>query len=92
MRDISIGDETLKALRRLTARHLELDPIGEPQHRGKNFAVWFPFYDVMFGTAHRPKRGEYPQTGVAGVEVGTLSAAVMLPFARWWQMAKSARR
>jgi sterol desaturase/sphingolipid hydroxylase (fatty acid hydroxylase superfamily) len=29
----------------------------EPEHRNKNFAVWFPIYDVMFGTAHRPKPG-----------------------------------
>jgi sterol desaturase/sphingolipid hydroxylase (fatty acid hydroxylase superfamily) len=26
-----------------------------PEHRNKNFAVWFPFYDVMFGTAWRPR-------------------------------------
>ena len=64
----------------------------EKEHHDKNFAVWFPFYDVMFGTAHRPKPGEFPETGVAGVEVGTLSDAVMLPFARWWQMARGVGR
>jgi len=42
----------------------------------------------MFGTAHRPEPGEFPETGVAGVEVSTLSDAFMLPFERWWQMAK----
>jgi hypothetical protein len=31
-----------------------------PEHRDKNFAVWFPFYDVTFGTAHRPRPGEFP--------------------------------
>jgi len=61
----------------------------EPEHQNKNFAVWFPIYDVMFGTAHRPKPGEFPETGVAGIEVSTLSDAFMLPFERWWQMAKS---
>jgi sterol desaturase/sphingolipid hydroxylase (fatty acid hydroxylase superfamily) len=64
----------------------------EKEHRDKNFAVWFPFYDVMFGTAHRPKPGEFPETGVAGVEVSSLSDAVMLPFARWWQMARGVGR
>ena len=68
-----------------------LTPI-EPEHRDKNFAVWFPIYDVLFGTAHRPKRGEFPATGVAGVEVETLSDAFMLPFERWWAMAKGSFR
>lgn len=63
-----------------------------PEHRDKNFAVWFPIYDVMFGTAHRPKPDEFPETGVAGVEVATLSDAVMLPFDRWWSMAKGSFR
>jgi sterol desaturase/sphingolipid hydroxylase (fatty acid hydroxylase superfamily) len=63
-----------------------------PEHRNKNFAVWFPFYDMMFGTAHRPKRGEFPETGVEGVEVSNLSSAFMLPFERWWQMARDVRR
>jgi sterol desaturase/sphingolipid hydroxylase (fatty acid hydroxylase superfamily) len=64
----------------------------EPEHRDKNFAVWFPIYDVLFGTAHRPKPGEFPETGVAGVEVATLSDAFMLPFERWWAMGKGSFR
>ena len=64
----------------------------EPEHRDKNFAVWFPIYDVLFGTAHRPKPGEFPETGVAGVEVATLSDAFMLPFDRWWARAKGSFR
>jgi sterol desaturase/sphingolipid hydroxylase (fatty acid hydroxylase superfamily) len=60
-----------------------------PEHRNKNFAVWFPFYDVMFGTAWRPRPGEYPESGVDGIEVSNMSDAFMLPFARWWEMAKS---
>jgi hypothetical protein len=60
-----------------------------PEHRNKNFAVWFPFYDVMFGTAWRPRPGEYPESGVEGIEVSNMSDAFMLPFARWWDMAKS---
>ena len=59
-----------------------------PEHRNKNFAVWFPFYDVMFGTAWRPHPGEFPETGVEGIEVTNMSDAFMLPFARCWMMAK----
>jgi sterol desaturase/sphingolipid hydroxylase (fatty acid hydroxylase superfamily) len=63
-----------------------------PEHRNKNFAVWFPFYDAMFGTAYAPKPGEYPETGVAGVTVATMSDAFMLPFTRWWAMTKEMMR
>ena len=59
------------------------------EHRNKNFAVWFPFYDVMFGTAWRPRPGEFPETGIDGIEVSNMSDAFMLPFTRWWEMRKS---
>jgi len=36
----------------------------EPQHINKNFAVWFPVWDILVGTAYRPRRGEYPATGL----------------------------
>lgn len=62
-----------------------------PQHLNRNFAVWFPLYDVLFRTAYAPKRGEYPETGVAGAAVSTLAGAVILPFERWWQMLSRAR-
>ena len=35
-----------------------------PEQRNKNFAVWFPIYVVMFGTADRPRLGEFPETGL----------------------------
>jgi sterol desaturase/sphingolipid hydroxylase (fatty acid hydroxylase superfamily) len=60
----------------------------QPEHHDRNFAVWFPFYDVMFGTAYRPKPGEYPPSGVEGVAVSRLPHAFALPFARWWGMVK----
>ena len=52
------------------------------EHRNKNFAVWFPLYDVMFGTAWRPRPGEFPETGIDGIEVSNMSDAFMLPFTR----------
>jgi sterol desaturase/sphingolipid hydroxylase (fatty acid hydroxylase superfamily) len=36
----------------------------EPRHRNRNFAVFFPFWDVVFGTAYFPKKGEFPKTGL----------------------------
>lgn len=34
------------------------------EHFDKNFAVFFPFWDWLFGTACLPQKGEYAQTGV----------------------------
>ncbi|MBI4273074.1 MAG: sterol desaturase family protein [Rhizobiales bacterium] len=68
------------------------------EHQNRNFAAWFPVWDVIFGTAYAPRANEYPNTGVAGIEVSSLSGAVMLPFVRWYRMAagdlggESARR
>jgi sterol desaturase/sphingolipid hydroxylase (fatty acid hydroxylase superfamily) len=35
-----------------------------PEHADKNFAELFPLWDVVFGTAWRPKPGEFPETGL----------------------------
>lgn len=59
----------------------------ERSHYDKNYAAFFPIWDILFGTWHHPKRDEHPLTGVHGErEVGTLIDAVMLPFREWWKM------
>lgn len=63
----------------------------EPQHHDKNFAVWFPIWDIIFGTAVRPKPGEYPATGVAGERVNGLIDAYLLPFRKWSGMLRDWR-
>ena len=62
----------------------------EREHRDKNFAVWFPIWDVLFGTAYVPKPDEYPETGVEDVEVSSLAGAFLLPFVGWYRMASLA--
>ena len=37
----------------------------EPQHRDKNFCRLLPLYDVIFGTAWKPGKDEFPMTGLA---------------------------
>jgi sterol desaturase/sphingolipid hydroxylase (fatty acid hydroxylase superfamily) len=59
----------------------------EAEHRDKNFALFFPLLDVMFRTAHVPRRGEFPPTGVEGIDVSTLSDAFLFPFVGWYRMA-----
>jgi sterol desaturase/sphingolipid hydroxylase (fatty acid hydroxylase superfamily) len=38
----------------------------EPQHRDKNFCKMLPLFDVIFGTAWKPRKDEFPATGLAG--------------------------
>jgi sterol desaturase/sphingolipid hydroxylase (fatty acid hydroxylase superfamily) len=38
----------------------------EPQHFNKNFCKMLPIFDVMFGTAWKPAKDEFPGTGLAG--------------------------
>lgn len=64
----------------------------EPRHFDRNFALWFPVWDILFGTAYRPRGGEYPATGVSGVEVTTFSEAATLPFVAWYRMAADSVR
>ena len=41
----------------------------EPDHIDKNFAIFFPWLDRLFGTQVLPVRGRSPETGVAGARM-----------------------
>jgi sterol desaturase/sphingolipid hydroxylase (fatty acid hydroxylase superfamily) len=56
------------------------------EHRDKNFAVLFPFIDMLFGTYYRPRPGEYPPTGVGGTQLRPIEAATVAPFRAWRRM------
>lgn len=61
----------------------------EPQHLNKNFAVWFPVWDVIFGTYYIPHRDEFPQTGVIGeLPNPTWRHSLFGPFAAWNRMIR----
>jgi sterol desaturase/sphingolipid hydroxylase (fatty acid hydroxylase superfamily) len=54
------------------------------EHFDRNFAAFFPIWDVIFGTYYHPGRGEFPPTGVMGeAQVTTLREAAWLPFRSW---------
>lgn len=58
-----------------------------PEHRDKNFAAYFPFWDVVFGTYVAPRSGICPPVGLAsGDTVHTFGRAFFLPFLRWRDM------
>ena len=58
----------------------------QPEHLDRNFAVFFPFIDMLFGTYYRPGRDEYPPTGLAHeTPEPILSGATVAPFVVWWR-------
>lgn len=61
------------------------------EHHDRNFAAFFPFIDILFGTYHRPVKNEYPPTGLSAEEgEGFLRDATISPFSTWYKM--TARR
>jgi sterol desaturase/sphingolipid hydroxylase (fatty acid hydroxylase superfamily) len=57
------------------------------EHHSKNFATFFPFIDILFGTYHRPVRNEYPPTGLPAEESESfLREATISPFSTWHKM------
>lgn len=64
-----------------------------PQHRDKNFANYYPIWDVIFGTYYAPSRHEYPPTGVEGEpEVTSFTDAQLVTLRGWLQMLRTWRR
>ncbi len=62
----------------------------ELEHRDRNFAAFFPIYDILFGTYSRPRRGEYPDTGLhSGETLNHPIMAVFSPFRDWWRMLRA---
>lgn len=58
-----------------------------PEHYDKNFAAFFPFIDLVFGTYYRPGKGEYPPTGLPpDADSGSLRQATIAPFVGWYRM------
>ena len=56
------------------------------KHQDKNFATFFPFIDILFGTYHRPLRNEYPPTGLpVETSSGFLREATIEPFSAWYK-------
>ncbi|MFY9621324.1 MAG: sterol desaturase family protein [Pyrinomonadaceae bacterium] len=54
------------------------------EHRDRNFATFFPFIDMIFGTYYRPRKGEFPPTGLMNEEKSRpLAEATFEPFVAW---------
>lgn len=62
----------------------------EKQHWNKNYAAFFPVYDILFGTYYRPQETEYPKTGLSGKQgdMNHLGVALFSPFFSWLSLLK----
>ncbi|MEM1368711.1 MAG: sterol desaturase family protein [Cyanobacteria bacterium P01_H01_bin.15] len=57
-----------------------------PEHIDKNFAAFFPIWDILFGTYHHPRAQEFPPTGLEdGRSYNNIWTANALPFREWFQ-------
>jgi sterol desaturase/sphingolipid hydroxylase (fatty acid hydroxylase superfamily) len=62
------------------------------EHFDRNFAAFFPIWDILFGTYFHPRRGEYPPSGVVDEpEVESFLKATLLPFHSWSRMFRAWR-
>jgi sterol desaturase/sphingolipid hydroxylase (fatty acid hydroxylase superfamily) len=57
------------------------------QHQNRNFAAYFPIWDVIFGTYYCPAGEEFPPSGVAGVKLNTVTALSAHTFIMWFRRA-----
>ncbi|MFZ1390230.1 MAG: sterol desaturase family protein [Dokdonella sp.] len=64
----------------------------EPQHTDRNFAAFFPIFDILFGTYAKPGRDEYPATGLhSGESLNSPLLAILSPFRDWYRMFRRDR-
>lgn len=62
----------------------------ERRHQDKNFAAIFPVIDIIFGTYYRPKKDEFPETGLCDEKPARfIIDATILPFDEWYKSIKS---
>lgn len=67
----------------------------EAIHQDRNFAAFYPLWDILFGTYHHPGRDEYPLPGIPGERrEPSVTEANLLPFREytarlrtWWNGA-----
>jgi sterol desaturase/sphingolipid hydroxylase (fatty acid hydroxylase superfamily) len=56
-----------------------------PEHLDRNFAIFFPVWDMVFGTYYKPRRHEFPATGLASGETyDHLWTGFILPLREWF--------
>jgi sterol desaturase/sphingolipid hydroxylase (fatty acid hydroxylase superfamily) len=63
-----------------------------PEHQNRNFGAFFPIWDRMFGTWHRPLNHEFPPCGMLDGELTpSVWQANVGVFREWWRLWKQGR-
>jgi sterol desaturase/sphingolipid hydroxylase (fatty acid hydroxylase superfamily) len=61
----------------------------KPEHADRNFAAFFPVFDIVFGTYAKPGPNEYPATGLhSGELLNRPTLALLSPFRDWYRMIR----
>lgn len=55
----------------------------DERHQNKNFSGIFSFWDSVFGTLYIPEKDEYPETGVRGTYIDSVSGLYLYPIRKW---------
>jgi len=64
-----------------------------PHHQNRNFSAFFPIWDRLFGTFHKPAVNEYPPCGMTDGEVtGSMWQAHTGVFRDWYALWKHRKR
>lgn len=64
-----------------------------PPHIDKNYAAFFPFWDLIFGTYYHPKRDEFPPTGVLRErEIRSVWEVQIFPLREGWKYLRHGPR
>ena len=56
----------------------------EPQHWNKNFCKLLPLFDLIFGTAWKPGKDEFPATGLADEKASGFLDGFIWPVRSWF--------
>jgi len=60
-----------------------------PEHQNRNFAAFFPFWDFLLGTYHKPKKDEFPVCGMTnGETTDSIWQANVGVFRDWYKLWK----
>ncbi|MEL7545141.1 MAG: sterol desaturase family protein [Pseudomonadota bacterium] len=61
--------------------------VDQPEAYNKNFALFFPFIDVVFGTYHMPGPAKHLPTGFPGNPGEDFTKLLLFPFAEWGRLS-----
>lgn len=68
----------------VTPQYHRIHHSTHPEHIDKNFADIFPVFDMLFNSYVRPKKGEFPKTGLAsGEAIDGIGGVIFSPFCSW---------